>query len=307
VPDVFLSYSRVDRAFALRLRDALEARKQDVWIDEQDIAPASRWREELTEAIRDSNAVVLLISPDSAASPECGHELEHAAQLNKRIIPVHFRRTDPARLPEVVAARQFIPERGVFEDDFDRSFATLLAAIETDIDWVKAHTEWGRKASEWNEHSRDRSFLLSGYELDEAERWLAAQSGKRPEPTDLQRNYVLASRQRTTQRLRRTRAAVSVALVLAITLSIVALIERSTAVANQKTAQSRQLAASAESALADDPELSTLLSLRALAISPTSRVRPHCAMRSPSYRCSARCDPRLRCTARAFRRMASSC
>ena len=82
---------------------------------------------------------------------------------------------------------------------------------------------------------------------------------------------MLRSRQRTTKRLRATRAAVSVALIVAIALSVVALTERATAVANQKVAQSRQLAASAESTLASDPGLSTQLALRGLQLSPTAQ------------------------------------
>ena len=269
---VFLSYSRRDREVAARLRDALAAAELETWIDVEGIAPASRWREELKQAIETADAFVFLISPHSAASVECAHELEYAEQLNKRIIPAHVRRTDPEALPEAVSTRQFIPESGLFEDDFDRSLATLLSAIETDLDWLKAHTAWGRKAIEWKEHDHDRSFLLSGSELDEAERWLAGQTGKQPAPTELQTNYVLRSRQRTTQRLRSTRAAISVALIVASALAIVALIERATAVANQKTAESRQLAADAEATLSSDPELSTLLSLRALAIRSTSQA-----------------------------------
>jgi hypothetical protein len=34
-----------------------------------------------------------------------------------------------------------------------------VSAIETDLDWVKAHTRWGGKALEWETHEHDPSFL----------------------------------------------------------------------------------------------------------------------------------------------------
>ena len=216
---------------------------------------------------------MFLISPDSAASPECARELEHAEALSKRVIGVLVRAIDPQDLPESLSAREFVPRRGQFEDDFERSLQLLVNAIETDLEWVKAHTQWGRKALEWEAHEHDPSFLLSGSELEEAEQWVARQAGKQPTPTELQATYVLRSRQRATRRLRVTRAAVSVALIVAIVLSVVALVERATAVANQKVAQSRELAASAESTLESDPGLSTQLALRGLQLSPTAQAQ----------------------------------
>ncbi len=65
----------------------------------------------------------------------------------------------------------------------------------------------------------------------------------------------------------RTIAAVSALVaVIAIALSIFALIERSDAINNQKIAQSRLLAAEAEGSVASDASLSTLLALKALKI-----------------------------------------
>ncbi len=42
--DVFLSYSRRDRAFVEYLRAALEAAKRSVWVDLRDIPPSAAWR-----------------------------------------------------------------------------------------------------------------------------------------------------------------------------------------------------------------------------------------------------------------------
>jgi hypothetical protein len=88
-----------------------------------------------------------------------------------------------------------VPSRGEFEAAFEASTDLLVSVIDTDLDWVRDHTQWGRKAIEWDDHGRDASFLLAGNELEAAEQWLARQSGKRPEPTALHNQFVLASRQ----------------------------------------------------------------------------------------------------------------
>ena len=162
--DAFISYSHVDAEFAESVRSALEARDTDVWIDESDIPSGSRWREEL---------------PESAASEHCRRELAHAVELNKRILPVRVRETPEEGVPDALSAYQFIPSRGLFGGDFDASVTRLIEAIKTDLDWVREHTEWGLKAREWDRGDRDPSFLLSGRELEFAERWLISVSPRR--------------------------------------------------------------------------------------------------------------------------------
>jgi WD40 repeat protein len=264
VPDVFISYSRPDGEFVHRLHAALLARAKDVWVDFEDIAPASNWANEVKEAIAASDSFVFVISPQSVASEQCRIELDRAASLNKRIIPLHLHQTDPKAMPTPLSAHNWVPQIGLFEDHFEAATDTLVGAIETDLEWVKGHTLWGQKALEWEQHDHDRGYLLSGVELKRAEEWLATQAGKSPPPTAAQTNLILQSRGAATRRLRRTRALVAGGLVVAIALAIVAVIQRQSAIDNQKTAKSRELAARAQLTLAADPAGSVQLSLEAL-------------------------------------------
>jgi WD40 repeat protein len=267
-----MSYSHHDRPFATRLRAALAAAGKEIWLDEEDILPASRWAQDLKDAIEGADALIAVISPEWAASAECRSELDHAAGLDKRIIPLMLRATPLEQLPAAVRAQQFVPPRGDFEDDFDASLHVLIGAIETDAEWVRAHTRWAKKALEWEEHGHDRSFLLSGSELTSAEQYLASATGMHPEPGQRQGAFVLASRQGATRRQRRLLGGVCVALVIALVLGALALIQRNQAVANQRVAQSRQIAAESETALTSDPELSTLLALQALTTRQTTQA-----------------------------------
>ncbi len=89
--DVFLSYSRLDGAFVRRLSSALEARGKDVWVDVDGIRDGEVFPEALRRAIESSDAFVFVISPDSVRSSFCEEEVEHAAHLNKRIVPLSLR------------------------------------------------------------------------------------------------------------------------------------------------------------------------------------------------------------------------
>jgi WD40 repeat protein len=267
--DAFISYSHQDRPFALRLRTALQDHGKDVWLDESGIHPAERWKPALQRAIEGSDAFIFVMSPDSAASRECRTELDHALSLNKRVIPVVARPIDRDMLPPGLGDFQFIPARGTFETNLGASSDLLLSGIDTDLEWVREHTQWGLKAIEWDGHGRDASFLLSGSELEAAEQWLARQSGKRPEPTALDNEFVLVSRRHVVRRLRRTRAITAAALAIVSALAVTAFVLRNQAVNQSQIATSRQLAAESLLELTSDPQLSLLLGVQAAAVRHT--------------------------------------
>ncbi len=282
--DAFISYSHLDRDFAVRLQRALKDSGKDIWVDESDIRSGARWAEELKSAIEDADSFVFVISPDSVASEECKQELSYAAELNKRIIPLNLRLTPLVDLPEAIKAVQFVPPRGLFENDpdsssestFENSLPLLITTIDTDLDATREHTEWGKKALEWDKHTRDRSFLLSGSELEAAEQWLVRGSGKGPEPTDLQKSYVLVSRQGATRRQRRLLGGVTIALVVALVLGGLALIQthsaqvqRNNAISQSHLSQSEDMAAEATNLFSTNAPLGMLVSLQAYERAPT--------------------------------------
>jgi len=88
--DVFISYSRLDRDFVGQLRENLLTQKQEVWIDWESIPPSQAWWDEIKKGIRRANNFVVVLSPNSVASPICQMEIEYARRLNKRIIPIVY-------------------------------------------------------------------------------------------------------------------------------------------------------------------------------------------------------------------------
>jgi len=63
----FLSYSRRDQDFALRLAGDLRSGGASIWIDQVDIRPSDRWDRTVETAVRDCDGIVLILSPRSAA------------------------------------------------------------------------------------------------------------------------------------------------------------------------------------------------------------------------------------------------
>jgi hypothetical protein len=192
-PDVFVSYSRKDERFVHKLHDALAAAQRDIWVDWEDIPPSAEWLKEIKRAIEGGDTVVFVVSPDSVSSQMCRQECTYAAECNKRIIPVLVRDVFPSDLPEPLAKIHWLFFRP--QDDFQASFNALISAIETDLDWVRAHSRLLVRAREWESRDKDRSYFLAGTDLDEAEKWLATSQSREPRPNALQIAYVAASRQ----------------------------------------------------------------------------------------------------------------
>ncbi len=263
---VFISYSRRDKAFVARLQEALAGRGYDVWVDWQDIPPSAEWFEEIRAGIRAADGFAYVISPDSVASTVCARELEQAVEDGKRIVPVVHRDPDGADVPEAVAALNWIFLRE--GDDFDAGLEQVVTALEQDLEHVRMHTRLGVAASRWDAGGRDRAQLVRGAELAAAEAWLVSGSGKQPEATRLQREYVLASRQAATRRQRTVIGAVTLALLVSLALAAVAVVQRSHAIHERNVAFARQLEADARANFTRDPELSVLLAVRAADVDP---------------------------------------
>ena len=266
MPAVFISYSRHDKDFVGRLHDALKQRQYDVWVDWEDIPPSAEWLEEIRAGLGAADGFVYVISPDSLGSKVCSRELDYAVEQHKRIVPVVRRDADGAKVPDVAAALNWIFLRD--GDDFDAGIGQLVSALEQDLDHVRTHTRLGVAATRWDAGGREPSQLLRGEELAAAEGWLVAGADKQPAPTQLQREYVLASRQAASRRQRTVIAGVTFALVVAVALAVVALIQRSNAIHERNVAYARQLDAEAQNNYPTDPELSVLLAVKAAQVVP---------------------------------------
>ena len=173
---VFISYSRKDVAFADRLETALKARGFEPLIDRTEIYAFEDWWKRIEALISRADTIVFVLSPDAVVSQVSLREVTYAASLNKRFAPIVCRRVEDSATPEALRRLNFI-----FFDDpnaFEASADKLAEALQTDIGWIRQHTELGEAARHWSAASHPGGLLLRSPALEEAERWIAS----RPPP-----------------------------------------------------------------------------------------------------------------------------
>ncbi len=260
---VFISYSRRDIEFVRALQERLGARDREVWVDLEGIPPTAEWRAEIDQAIEAADAVVFVLTPDFAASEVCGLELAHAVETNKRLVPL-LRIEPPAEaVPEALRNLNWILFRE--SDDFDAAVDRLIGALDTDLEQVRAHTRYLTRALEWERRQGEKSVLLRGRDLGEAEGWLAAAAGREPKPTELHGRFISASRGAARARRRFTAGALGIGAVIAMALSLVAINARQSADSRRRealAANARSLAEQSSSATGDQRILLALAALR---------------------------------------------
>ncbi|HEY9735092.1 MAG TPA: toll/interleukin-1 receptor domain-containing protein [Trichocoleus sp.] len=273
--DVFISYSRRDKDFVQVLHQALSRSQYDTWVDWQDIPLTADWWEEIKSGIDAADMFVFVLSPDSVASRVCGEEVDYAVANQKRLVPIVRREGfDMEQVRPALGRHNWLFFRE--GDDFDTAFEALVTTLKTDLDHARAHTRLLVRAREWQAKQRDPDYLLRGGDLEEAEDWLTAGSGKQPYPTDLHREYISSARKaetlRQAQQRRRLRTFLAVVAGLAVVsagLAVFALFKQREAAAQRERAYqlakvtfARQLAAEAQDI--DQNQLAQLLTMEQL-------------------------------------------
>jgi WD40 repeat protein len=257
--DVFISYSRRDQAFVRRIFNALTEDQRRVWVDWEGIPPTADWMREVFSAIESADIFLFVLSAASLASDVCRSEVKHAVECRKRLVPLVWGQVEASKVPAELGRLNWIICNN--EDDIPLAFAKLQSALTTDLEWVREHTRLLVRAVDWRDGRADNSLLLRGADLREAELWLSQGADKEPKPTDLHRDYVITSRAQETRRSRRTLFVVTIGLVLAIVLAIVAWLQRQEARAQRTIADQRRTEAQRQSLSALTNESAASLSL----------------------------------------------
>jgi hypothetical protein len=95
----FISYSRANSDFAVRLAKDLKASGHEVWLDQLDIPTGSRWDDELEKALRTCSTFLIILSPESIESQNVKDEIGYAIDTGKHILPLMIKQCEvPFRL-----------------------------------------------------------------------------------------------------------------------------------------------------------------------------------------------------------------
>ena len=105
---IFISYCKLDKAFALRLASDLRNAGVRLWMDELDgIVVGMEWRHAIEQAINTCTAMVAVLSPDYTKSEYCIKELARANALKRPIFPLQLRSVDPEQWPLALNGVQY--------------------------------------------------------------------------------------------------------------------------------------------------------------------------------------------------------
>jgi len=95
----FLSYSRANKDFAVRLARELKAEGFWVWLDQLDIPAGSRWDVEVEKALEECEIFMIIMTPAAIASENVRDEMGYAIDNGKRFLPVLLEKCNvPLRL-----------------------------------------------------------------------------------------------------------------------------------------------------------------------------------------------------------------
>ena len=144
---VYLSYAQPDEKFARKVYDAATAAGHEVWFDALALYPGESWGKQIDKALRESHAMIVLISPDSMNSQWVGREISFAVgniNYQNRLIPVYLR---PAKdVPWIVERLQSMGRILGVEVGSDKSKAVkeIVAVLDRMAQQVTSIVETAR-------------------------------------------------------------------------------------------------------------------------------------------------------------------
>jgi hypothetical protein len=122
----FISYSRINKEFAVRLAKELKAAGFPVWLDQLDIPAGARWDDEIEKALRECGIFLTILTPASIASENAKDEVGYAIDHGKRIFPVLL---EECEVPLRLRRFQYVDFTSMNYDQGVRAAKELLAKL----------------------------------------------------------------------------------------------------------------------------------------------------------------------------------
>ncbi|MBZ5688420.1 MAG: toll/interleukin-1 receptor domain-containing protein [Acidobacteriia bacterium] len=118
----FVSYSRADTDFVLRLCQDLRAAGASIWLDQLDIHPGEEWDQAIERGLSECGRMLVVLSPQSVSSQNVLDEIGYALSKKKSIIPVLYR---DCEIPYRLNRLEYVD----FRTAYDERLKDLLLAI----------------------------------------------------------------------------------------------------------------------------------------------------------------------------------
>jgi len=191
---VFLCHADLDQGIGESIRQFLMRQGITVWNYRTDIQSSRDYNEAILQGIEAADNLVFLLSPHSAQSAYCQQELQHALELNKRVIPLQISLTPLEKIPEPLKTLQCIDFTALGERiPNQEAKGKLLRILNDEEAYYKEHKTWLIQAIKWEQQQNNPAKLLRGYNLRRAETWLSLSRHHRQPPTNLHRRFITES------------------------------------------------------------------------------------------------------------------
>jgi hypothetical protein len=125
-PAAFISYSRNDSEFVMRLAGDLKAAGANVWLDQLDISPGQRWDRAVEGALDDSPVMLVVLSSAAIDSMNVMDEVSFALGKQKTVIPILIQ---DCAIPFRLRRIQHID----FRRDYTRGLGVLLKHLGVQV------------------------------------------------------------------------------------------------------------------------------------------------------------------------------
>ena len=118
---VYISHAHTDDSFVSKVEAGLEKVGLEVWNANREVLPGDNWADKIARALKESEAMVVLVTPDALRSNWVRWEIEYALGergYRKRLIPVLVRKPEGdipwilRRLP-MIDMEEFTEEVGI--------------------------------------------------------------------------------------------------------------------------------------------------------------------------------------------------
>jgi len=119
---IFISYSRSDSEFVLRLASNIRDSGAAIWLDSLSIIGGTIWDSEVEKALRACNTFIVILTPDSIKSKNVQDEISYAFDEQKIIIPIML---ISCRVPYRLRRLQYIDFTSNYEMDLNNLFRSL--------------------------------------------------------------------------------------------------------------------------------------------------------------------------------------
>ena len=123
----FISYSRANKEFAVKLAKELRSDGYPIWLDQLDIPTGSRWDDELEKALQECSIFMIILTSASIVSMNVKDEIGYAIDHGKRILPVLL---EQCQVPLRLSRFQYVDfTTKTFEDGVESAEQLLTSLI----------------------------------------------------------------------------------------------------------------------------------------------------------------------------------